>query len=417
MIKLDNWLQELVQGLLFVFILLLPFQTRYIFVESDQQFAQLGIYAFDIVWVILLLTFIVWWYQQHDAAIYWPLVWIVSVLVIFVGASAYWTDHHYEALYYWLHLVQAVVVFGIILSKAIQTKYVLLALVVNGILQSLYCFWQAMSQAIVANKWLGMALQSPETSGVSVIATETNRWLRAYGTLPHPNITGGLLIISILAAYIIWSTQKSAVLRYVSFSGAIISGFASILTFSRGAVLVLVATMCILLAQRIGAMRIIIATLLAMSVAIGIYSFIVQNRLPFTTSYAESYTEQFSIDERQSQFHEAWGVFSTVWPYGTGIGTATLQNEDDTTAQPVHFLPLLIAEESGIIVVILLYIFLGWVLWRTNPSSKLSLALGTLTLATIALGFIDHYFWTLPTMLSIWWIILGLQVKSGRKFS
>lgn len=413
MMQLDKWLEKLVSGLFYIFLIILPFQTRYIFVESDQQFAQLGVYGFDIIWVALVITFILWWYKQPDHSIYWPLVWVVSVLVIFVGASAYWTDYNNVALYYWLHLIQSVVVFGIVLSKVIQTKYVLLALIINGAVQSIFCFWQSTTQTIVANKWLGIALQSPETSGVSVIATETSRWLRAYGTLPHPNATGGLLVIAIMAAYILWSTQKSTILRYVSFGGAILSGFALILTFSRGAVLVLVASMLIMIAQRIGAMRIIVASLLAMIVAVGIYSTIVQNRLSPTASY----TEQISISERQSQFHEAWGIFTKVWPYGIGIGTYTLQNEDDTTAQPVHFLPLLIAAESGIIVAMLLYIFLGWTIWRTDTLSNLSLGIGSLTTATIVLGFVDHYFWTLPTMLILWWIILGLQLKSGRKFS
>lgn len=411
--EVSQRLQKNVQALFFVFLIILPFQTRYIFVESDQQFAQLGVYAFDIIWVALVMAFILWWYKQPDHSIYWPLVWVMSVLVIFVGASAYWTDNHNVALYYWLHLIQAVVVFGIVLSKVIQTKHVLLALVINGIVQSVFCFWQSVTQSILANKWLGIALQSPETSGVSVIATETSRWLRAYGTLPHPNATGGLLVIAILAAYILWSTQKSAVLKYISFGGAILSGFALILTFSRGAVIVLVASMIIMLAQRIGAPRIIVATLLAMIVAVGIYSAIVQNRLSPTASY----TEQISISERQSQFHEAWNIFAKVWPYGIGIGTYTLQNEDATDAQPVHFLPLLIAAESGVIVAMLLYIFLGWTIWRTDTFSNLSLGIGSLTVATIALGFVDHYFWTLPTMLILWWIILGLQLKSGRKFS
>lgn len=411
--RLSTWLPRIVQALFFVFLLILPFQTRYIFVESDQQFAQLGIYAFDIIWVALVIAFILWWYKQPDHSIYWPLVWVVSVLVIFVGASAYWTDYHSVALYYWLHLIQAVVIFGIVLSKVIQTKHVLLALVINGIVQSIFCFWQSTTQSIVANKWLGIALHLPETSGVSVIATETSRWLRAYGTLPHPNTTGGLLVVAILAAYILWSSQKSAVFQYVSFGGAIVSSFALILTFSRGAVLVLVASMCIMLAQRLGAIRIIVATLLAMIVAVGIYSAIVQNRLSSTASY----TEQISISERQSQFHEAWDIFATVWPYGIGIGTYTLQNEDDSTAQPVHFLPLLIATESGVIVAMLLYIFLGWTIWRTDTLSNLSLGIGSLSVASIALGFVDHYFWTLPTMLIIWWIILALQLKSGRKFT
>lgn len=411
--RLKAWLPYIVQTLFFIFLIILPFQTRYIFVESDQQFAQLSIYAFDIIWVALVIVFILWWYQQPDHSIYWPLVWIVSVLVIFVGASAYWTDYHNVALYYWLHLIQAVVVFGIVLSKIIQTKHVLLALVINGIVQSIFCFWQSTTQTIIANKWLGIALQSPETSGVSVIATETSRWLRAYGTLPHPNATGGLLVIAILAAYILWSTQKSAILKYISFGGAILSGFALILTFSRGAVLVLVASMLIMVAQRLGAIRIIVATLLAMIVAVAIYSTIVQNRV----SPSSSYTEQISISERQSQFHEAWNIFTKVWPYGIGIGTYTLQNEDDTTAQPVHFLPLLIATESGVIVALLLYIFLGWAIWRTDTISNLSLGIASLTVAIIALGFVDHYFWTLPTMLILWWVVLALQLKSGRKFS
>lgn len=408
-------LQQIVQGLFFLFVISLPFQTRYIFSESKHQFAQLGIYGFDILWTILVIAFIFWWYTQHEQRIYWPLFWILSTLIMFVGASAYWTDHYNVALYYWLHLIQAVVVFGIVLSKAIQTKYVLLGFVVNGIIQSVFSIWQGTTQYIAANKWLGIAMQSPETSGVSVIATATGRWLRAYGTLPHPNIAGGILVVAILAAIILWATQKQTLIRYVASIGATISGFALVLTFSRGAVLILVASIIVLLAQRLGSLRISIATMLAMTVAAGIYGFIVQNRV----SIQSSYTEQYSIDERRSQFSEAWNLFTTIWPYGTGIGTYTLQEnelgETQPNSQPVHFLPLLIAVESGILVTLLIYTFLGWTFFRTNVSSALSLGLATMIAATIGLGFVDHYFWTLPTMLMLWWIILGLQWKSGRK--
>lgn len=408
-------LHYIVQGLFFLFVVSLPFQTRYIFSESEQQFAQLGIYGFDFIWIALVVVFILWWYTQREQHIYWPLFWILAILVIFVGASAYWTDHYNVALYYWLHLIQAIVVFGIVLSKAIQAKYVLLAFVVNGIIQSVFSIWQGTTQYIAANKWLGIALQSPETSGVSVIATATGRWLRAYGTLPHPNITGGIFVIAILAAVILWATQKHTVLRYVASVGAVLSSFALILTFSRGAVLILVASLFMMITQRLGAIRIIVSIMLAMTVAAGIYGFIVQNRVSINASY----TEQYSINERQSQFSEAWNTFTTIWPYGTGIGTYTLQENDlgesMPNAQPVHFLPLLIAVESGILVALLIYIFLGWTLLRTNPTSPLSLGLAIMLAATIGLGFVDHYLWTLPTMLSIWWIILGLQWKLGRK--
>lgn len=410
-------LEKIVQGLFFALLFLLPWQTRYIFSENANQYAQLGIYAYDLVWVVLLIVFIFWWYQQANHDIYWPLVWTVFAFVLFVGASAYWTDHHSVALYYWLHLVQAIITFGIVLTKIISTKHVLQFIVANGSIQALFCIWQSATQYVPANKWLGIAAQSPDISGVSVIATTTGRWLRAYGTLPHPNATAGLLVLAIIAAWILWSQSNSTATRYFASIGAVLAGFGLVLTFSRGAIIVLAICALIILLARLGSSPVVAATIMTMVAASTIYFFIVQHRI--TT---ETYTEHYSITERQSQFSEGWHVFSKVWPYGTGIGTYTLENDTLTNkntpqTQPIHFLPLLIGAETGFIPVILLYGILGWCIIQIRTLSALSVGCTILTLATLGLGLVDHYLWTLPSMLILWWIILSLQYKSGKIFT
>lgn len=394
----------------YLFMLALPFQVRYIFVESENQYAMLSLYGFDLLFIWVALSFIVWWKRQRDIQVPWPLFWLCLAIIGLVGLSSYWTKDHNISLYYWIRLMQAMAILGIASTSAIPTKRILQVLVTNGFIQAGFILWQSFTQTIIASKWLGIAYQAPEISGVSVVATTTGRWLRAYGTMPHPNTAAGLLVISILAAIVVWKLEHNKFFRIYAAVGALASTFALFLTFSRGAIIILAVMSFILLIQRYGASPLIFSIFLAGIIATGIFFSEFQSRLS-----TEQYTEKYSIEQRQSQFQTGWDMFKELWPFGTGIGTYTIRAENNP--QPVHFLPLLIAAETGFIIPILLYYLLGWSITRIKKSSDISVGLTAIIIATLGLGFFDHYFWTLPSMLILWFLLIGLQFREGHNIS
>ncbi len=57
---------------------------------------------------------------------------------------------------------------------------------------------------MLANKYFGLAQQNPGNLGVSVLEIDGYRILRSYGSLPHPNILGGFLFVSIIVGIYLW---------------------------------------------------------------------------------------------------------------------------------------------------------------------------------------------------------------------
>ena len=111
------------------------------------------------------------------------------------------------------------------------------------------------------------------------------------------------------------------------------------------------------------------------------------------------YVEQLSMTERQDQLENFMDLFPRYWPQGIGLGQFALDYD-----QPIHDVPLLIIAELGIFAVIIWYWFIFRSIKWSRPSSYLLLAIFLLSL-------LDHYWWTLPSLLFIWMFVVGWSYK------
>ncbi|MDO8610997.1 MAG: hypothetical protein Q7R95_10740, partial [bacterium] len=75
---------------------------------------------------------------------------------------------------------------------------VFLIMIGTGIIQSAIGIWQFIIQKSIGTLWLKESLISPEIVGVAKIVFNGEKYIRAYGLFPHPNILGGFLILSII---------------------------------------------------------------------------------------------------------------------------------------------------------------------------------------------------------------------------
>lgn len=392
-----------VQTLYIGWLLLLPWQTHYLISASGNPFAELRLYAYDILFVLLLAAFIWWWYQSSEQ-LNWSLTWIALTFMALVGCSAYWADDRAVSFYYWLRIGEALIAFGITLSPLISTRIILTTVMSNGLMQSGFIFWQTVQQRVVANSWLGMAAQQPDVSGTPVVVTAMGRFLRAFGTMPHPNIVAGLLFVSLASSVLLWKMSRAKptarALRYVLLIAVPGLTLALFLTFSRAAILAWIY-FCLgsLIYNRFQHSAAHIGSLVLMLILGAIYFPLLASRIT-----ASGFVEQVSLQARSQQLSEGWKLFSHHWATGLGIGNVSVAMDNH---EPIHFTPLLIATELGIITALLYYYLFGLALFRTSLGRTGQLFM----LGLLVISVFDHYFWTIPTMFLLWFVLLGTQLK------
>lgn len=398
------------------FLLVLPWQIRYIAVPSTNQYTIISLYAFDIVLAVLIVLWLIHWYHVKDD-INWRFFTLGLGFVVLVFLSAYWAGDRDVALYLWLRFSVGVALIGIVATMPLRLPLVLWSLIFGGIIQTGFAWVQFFMQRVVGHAWLGMASQSPITPGTAVVVTETGRWLRSYGIMPHPNSAGGFIVLALIACCVAWTLTHRMWQRHALLAATILLSSGLLFTFSRSAFLIfgIIIALGFWLCKE---QRPVLFTSLVTLIIVGAPLFtLLSARLN-----QHAYTEQFSFSERSSQYKEAIGFWSRYWPMGMGIGQYTLQSTNKTDPQPVHFVPLLIAIEVGIGATLLWYWLNGEVLWKTTWRKSLagkgtilhnsSPTQGTafLFFAILALGLFDHYFWTLPSMFLLWCVILGLHI-------
>jgi len=67
-----------------------------------------------------------------------------------------------------------------------------------GLFQAIIGIWQFIIQHSIGLFWLRESLISPDILGVAKIILNGEKYIRAYGLFPHPNVLGGFLLVSII---------------------------------------------------------------------------------------------------------------------------------------------------------------------------------------------------------------------------
>ncbi len=391
-------LKRLVQYGLYFILVLLPFQTRFLLIESSNPFGTISIYVFDLVIILVGLMWVWNWYHQSNHRINWTAVTTILAFYIVANGASYFASDKTIALYYALQLVVGLWLLAMIATSKLNHTILLGVMIFNGSIQAVMGMIQFSTQHVLASKWLGMAAQLPELSGTSVVVTTAGRWLRAYALLPHPNVAGGVMVLGLIAAAYLSKRHWQ-----LAIAGSLIS-FGLILTFSRGALISWCMIFIIMVMARKMRASFVLTVLATLIVCLTIY-------WPLVTSRASTsqFTEQLSISERQQQLEQFGEIFKTRWPFGVGLGQYTVTAQPTSPydyAQPIHNVSLMLLAELGI---------LGTMLWFSlilEPMWKLKYQLAKhpaayILLAVIFLGIFDHYWWTLSSFTILWCALIG----------
>lgn len=448
-------MSKLLSSLLTIYVFLIPWQARWIFAEYSNAFpfyGGLGIYVTDILFVITVGIWIAWMIKQPKEIPWFaktrhPILFIPFLLFLYVLASKFWAPDPQLSGYSLYRLLQMMTVYVMLVTAPIRMRQIILAVIAGGVLQSVVAIQQFVLQTIHANTYLGVAEQLVYEPGVSVVEVGGQRWVRAYGTVPHPNILAGYLSIALLFTcgwYLdlyrtmdeFFKTKKHTKKDLQAYRIQIIGALSAFIfitvaflfTFSRSAWLVFAIGWVTLrlfqlrlaktkrerwfVAMGAGKLLIVGAIILAMlSALIGpLWASRIQD---------DSRTGVKSTNERAELIDQAQTIIAQHPLRGSGVGSyihkarQVSDYEHELQYQPVHNTWLLMWAELGVVVAIpfmLFVVFLLWVVKDLVGKQKMNTEqiLFSVTIVMMGISFyFEHFWWSLPVGLLLATVALG----------
>jgi len=328
--------------------------------------------------------------------------WLLG-LCLLTSASCLWAVDGRVALAASLHLWLATGLFVTLQDRPAAWRAFALGSVAALGIQAALGFGEFARQSTAFLAPLGLnwpgSLQAA-TSGASVVQlADGARWLRVYGTLPHPNILGGLACAFLAGTGALYLTANR--LRWLLLP-VIAAGMALlVLTFARSAwvALAVFGAVLALRYRRLAGKRLL--AMLAAGLAGLAAAAIPLRELIFTrTSDSGVSTEAFSTAARTWLAGQGWQFFLEKPVLGWGAGSFVLELARRAALgyiiEPVHNIPLLVASELGIGGALLLAGLAGVVIYHAVRAQRpAALVFAGLVLGLGAIGMVDHYLWTL----------------------
>lgn len=356
---------------------------------------------------------------------------ISALLPFYAFISIFWAYDTIGAFFSAIHLFEGYAVAYLIWVSGVRLTSALAAFVTGTAATSALGLWQFLSQASFDSTWLGVSAHPASVAGTAVIETGSGRFLRAYGSLPHPNVLGGYAAAGLTAALALAAAAKR---RRILLTAAIVTLAAGLVaSFSRSAWLAaFFAVATGLLFPRAAATKEARARLALplLAAAAGI-AFIGAYALPSvaTRLSAQGRLETKSVTERVSSISEGYELFRRYVSTGTGIGnylpTTYLEfgyPDDPYALQPPHFVPLLVAAELGFFgLAILVGIVGAWwfaALWLLRRAASPTVALAAvLPVVILVVACFDHYPFDLFAGTMLTGALFGLFLKAGEESS
>ena len=433
-------LRKIVERGFNLFLVLLPWQTRLIWRDATlngfiYEYGRASLYGTQILLWILLLLFAItllpqthkvsWWQvvaslNRPAARVYWFFVGVLTIAAL----STLWALDPDIAWYRAVILLQGGALLALVVHLPLRIERVAISWVASAVIQGGFAIWQFFTLYAPMTKWLGLSEHLPTVAGSIIVQTASERWLRAYGSLPHPNILGGFLVIALLFVVLLAFRAKTRIHRALIAVSLVVITPALFLSFSRSAWIAAIVTF-ILLGVWVFKRRdnIPVQTFGQIITIIIIICAILTSLLTEPTLTRILGSEQHELDSLQLRLdyqRQAWQLI-TANPFGgVGVGNYTVavdrfidSNLPGYLYQPVHNIYLLVASEIGAIGFLF---FVGalclLILELLRRVSTLDEVIIFLTLpAILIIGSVDHYWWSLEFGVLVFWLFLGLNIR------
>lgn len=300
---------------------------------------------------------------------------------------------------------------------------------IGAFFQSFLAILQYLQQGSL-NGWLyylGERTFSGSTPGIANAEISGELILRPYGTMPHPNVLAGYLLISSVLIFWFLLPHAKGFIRWFGIFTILLSGAVIFLSLSR----IVIAVYLLLLLTgfvywiakhrpkpRLG-VGLVIAALLDILLFIGGIAFFqtLLSRFTQTSVFEEAFVQRNELTSAALQIISSHPIF------GAGLGhfIPTLAPLQDPLSvglylQPVHNIYLLIASEAGLIGLVLFFALListfkrlFFMLTLTSFIRKMYFPLLLLLGIILFIGLFDHYFLTLQQGQLLFALVFGLS--------
>ncbi len=407
-----SFLRTYAHILLAIAIFLIPWHAvvivRDIFINHEKwHYGTIGIYLGDIVLLAAILC-VVFAYRTTVTTlrIHHVKKWAPAILfALWCFASILWSVDPVLSLATAIRITLAIATLFAV--KITPQKHILLwAFIIGATVQSLYGVWQFSTQTSPTSSFFGIATHDVTWGSSATITTESDRWLRAYGAMPHPNILGGYAAIAMCITYGLLFAAIRPYVRGLLISASAVLYLALLCSGSRSALVALYGGITIfatlhyrhILTRHTTALIAIMTLITTTVLFLFAYHDIFLTRTLHSTTIATN-----AITERASYLNDARHLIATHPLHGTGVGaytSAAYRIHAPTMpiweAQPVHIVYLLILAELGIIGCGLLL----WAAWTVRKKlhhivpSPLHSGMYAACGALLIIGVFDHWPWT-----------------------
>ncbi len=415
---------------------LLPWQARYIrqtaaLYGAPWEQGTASVFALEVLLLLALGCHFLAAVSRREPKKAGAPLWlqVSALLPIYAFVSVAWAYDTIGALYGAIHLFEGYALAYLLWVSGVSLASALAALIAGAAASCALGLWQFFTQSSFASTLLGIASHPAAEAGTSVVETGAGRFLRAYGSLPHPNILGGYVAAGLLAALALASEARR--FRKALLAAAVVLGAGLAASFSRSAWLAFATAIAAAAAfPRVTSNRSAWFRLLPVlaAVASGILLVAFSATPIFATRLsAHGRLETKSIDERSTSVRQGFGMLERHFEIGTGIGNylptfflTADRSLDPFRVQPPHFVPFLVGAELGFfgLAVLLGFVASWWVgtLWiMRRTSSPMSAWTAVLPVVVIVASCFDHYPFDLFAGTMLTGALFGLSLKAGER--
>lgn len=442
------------QYLFYLVLVLLPFSTRQFIdtvIPGIHEYEAIFLYASDFLILIFLLNILFTSHKPthnlHEPAfrkLFLPLYAFIFCALISVYVAPSYALANYGFIRLALLVMFAIAIPIVMRQKGVFNRTMviisLLALLQAGVGIYQFSHQQSLGLGVLGEPQL-VSYGGP----TSTIPADGGRFIRSYGTFPHPNIYGAFLVIGLLAMcylyllndavlykwrytktvyenFKLFMTNRSFYLRLLISAGMFVIMLGLLTSFSRGAWLaglVAIFVMAVLAIIR-GYWK---PTLRLLFVLCAEAFVLVSMLAPIILPRAELRVGQPAVDYRLTYNQVAFNIIEKN-PFGVGIGNQVLYSVDSGLFramglthvwewEPIHNLYLLIGSEIGLVGLLSFLGFLAIVLWHAvkHSSDLPEIAVLGLLVAMLTVGLFDHFLWTIQPGRLMLWLAIGLALS------
>lgn len=443
-----------------LFLVFFPFQIRTTLFAATSfdtgnfnTYTSFFLYASDVFLLLSLLFFgiervfvgsrLVLWFKgtaqadQGKSQIslgYEPFTLLLLLFVALLLASVFVAD--FAALAFWqsFRFVELLILYFLVVNQVLPVRKILWFLIGGFAFQSVLACLQYIFQGSVGLSFLGEPFLSADTPGVAKFDFGESKIVRAYGTLPHPNVLGGLLVLVLLWGSTLLRKTFGENLRkkFLWMAGIAVLLLAGLLlTFSRSAFLALAAGVLVFFSLSEKKVRFRYLALGASVMLFLVVLFQIQGPL-MERFLLQDLNTGGAATERLAYLRISRTMFLTE-PFGVGLGhfTLVMQSFSDIKMapwllQPVHNVFLLILNEAGVLAEMAFlaifgvpfFLLLQHLRGKMSGTERYWLFILLTTFFVLGILFLfDHYFWTLypaQVMLFLYFGFVGSLLKKLR---